>query len=126
MHRYMINAGFPETREAVTHWLELEFDDNTQQAFLAATGGMLNRADHVARMDRLLWAGRTNEARRMLPLVDGNRLLWAEARLALAGRAGDAETRLAQVPHKMPFLQHFMKQHLQEKAVTLIRADLGP
>ncbi|MGE0152739.1 MAG: transglycosylase SLT domain-containing protein [Reyranellaceae bacterium] len=84
--------------KARQYWLELEFDDPAQQAFLAAVGGMLSRADHVARLDRLLWAGRTNEARRMLPLMDGDRLLWAEARLALAGRAGDAESRLAAVP----------------------------
>jgi soluble lytic murein transglycosylase len=83
--------------KARQYWLELEFDDTTQLAFLSAVGSMLSRADHVARLDRMLWAGRTNEARRMLPLMDGDRLAWAEARLALAGRAGDAESRLATV-----------------------------
>lgn len=84
--------------KARQYWLELEFDDSTQQAFLSAVGSMLSQADHVARLDRMLWANRTNEARRLLPLVDGDRLLWAEARIALASRSGDAETRLAQVP----------------------------
>ena len=84
--------------KARQYWLELEFDDSTQQVFLSAVGSMLSQADHVARLDRMLWANRTNEARRLLPLVDGDRLLWAEARIALASRSGDAETRLAQVP----------------------------
>jgi soluble lytic murein transglycosylase len=84
--------------KARQYWLELEFDDNTQPAFLSAVGTMLGSADHVARLNRMLWAGRTNEARRMLPLMDGDRRVWAEARLALADRAGDAESRLAAVP----------------------------
>lgn len=90
----------PEAAKAKArqYWLELEFDDVTQEAFLAAVGTMLSRADHAARLDRLLWAGRANEARRMLPLMDGDRLAWAEARLALAARAGDAESRFAAVP----------------------------
>ncbi len=84
--------------KARQYWVELEFDDITQPAFLDAVGGMLSRLDHLARLDRLLWANRSNEARRMLPLMDSDRLLWAEARLALGSRTGDAESRFAAVP----------------------------
>ncbi|MGE0659615.1 MAG: lytic transglycosylase domain-containing protein [Reyranellaceae bacterium] len=92
-------AGPQAARDkARQYWTEMQFDDAWQQNYLAAMGGMLGRADHVARLDRLLWDNRIGEARRMLPLMDGDRLAWAEARIALIERAGDAETRLAQVP----------------------------
>jgi len=95
-------AGPQAARDkARQYWIDLEFDDATQGAYLAAMGNLLGPADHVARLDRLLWENRITDARRMLPLMDGNRLLWAEARIALAGRAGDAETRLAQVPQSL-------------------------
>ena len=84
--------------KARQYWIELVLDEPAEQAFLAAVGSMLGSADHLARLDRLLWRNRTNEARRMLRMVDGDRLLWAEARIALSGRAGDADTRFAAVP----------------------------
>ena len=93
-------TGGPAAAQAKArqYWLELEFDDPTQQAFLSAVGNMLTRADHIARLDRMLWAARSNDARRVMSLMDGDRLAWAEARLALQSRSGDAESRLAAVP----------------------------
>ena len=53
------------------------------------------------RIDRLLWDGQTEAARRMLPLVPARLSLLAEARLALAAQAPKAEALVARVPAQL-------------------------
>ena len=100
-------AGLREqARQAASAaWLRLEFSAADEQDFLDLARGYLRPADHIARADRLLWelkdANKDAEMRRLLPLLPADRQAWAKARLALLGRAGDAETLLGQVPQAL-------------------------
>ncbi|MFV3075721.1 lytic transglycosylase domain-containing protein [Niveispirillum fermenti] len=59
---------------------------------------LLRPEDHVARLDRLLWAGRTDEARRVMPLVSGGQRSLAEARIALAAMSPGVDGAVRRVP----------------------------
>jgi soluble lytic murein transglycosylase len=65
---------------------------------LTRFGAMLTPADHLARVDRLLWSGFASAAERLLPLIPADRRAWAEARIAMRRDAPDAAARLAAVP----------------------------
>lgn len=83
--------------EAVLAWRQIEMTAEEEAAFLAEHGGWL-AAHHAARLDMLLWAGNTEAAERMLPLVaDGWRRL-AEARMALRRDEPGVDARIAAVP----------------------------
>jgi soluble lytic murein transglycosylase len=82
-------------------WLELDFDSDDEADFLSAAGEYLRPADHLARLDLLLWDGKEDEAKRMLPRVDDGYRLVAAARMKLAERTRDAEAALAAVPAKL-------------------------
>lgn len=61
-------------------------------------GSALTPADHLARLDRLLWSGQTSAAARLLPLVSPDRRAWATARIALRTGGPGATAALANVP----------------------------
>ena len=50
------------------------------QTVLQRYHDVLREADHWARLDRLLWDGASEAARRMMPYVDGDHRSLAEAR----------------------------------------------
>lgn len=79
-------------------WQRTDFTDAEEAQFLALFGPLLSSADHAARMERLLGAGKQADARRLLPRLDGSRRALAEARLALMGRTGNADSLVAQLP----------------------------
>lgn len=56
---------------------------------------------HEARLDRLLWDGHLDSARRMLPLVDEGHRKLGEARLALRDLAPGVDVRIAAVPEAL-------------------------
>lgn len=89
-------AGAAEA-EAVRAWRELPLSAADEEALVALHGAAL-AAHHAVRLDRLLWQGRAEEARRMLPRIDAGRRLLAEARLALRDRADGVDARIAAVP----------------------------
>lgn len=60
--------------------------------------GLLMPADHAARLDQLLWAGKVDEARRVMPLVDPGHQAVAEARIALAAQSPSVDAALRRVP----------------------------
>ena len=82
-------------------WHGAGFGAVQEQNFLARYGDYLTRADHWARLDRLLWDGRRDEAHRMLPRVDKSRQLLADARLKLATQAPGAEAAVRKVPAEL-------------------------
>jgi len=65
---------------------------------LTRFGGVLTPADHMARVDHLLWSGFPSAAERLLPLVPAEHRAWAEARIAMRKDSRDAAAKLALVP----------------------------
>ena len=88
-------AGAAALRAA---WIEGDFTAAEEQALLARFAAMLRPEDQQQRLNRLLWHGEFDAARRMLPLVPADYRLLAEARLALAASAADAGRAVAKVP----------------------------
>jgi soluble lytic murein transglycosylase len=82
-------------------WIEGDFSPREEQRFLQKYRQLLRGADHIARLDNLLWDYRRNSGKRMLPLVpDGYRRL-AEARMRLQRRQGDLDKAIEAVPAEL-------------------------
>jgi soluble lytic murein transglycosylase len=84
-------------------WINGDFSTFDEKSFLQRYHAYLRTADHVQRLDRLLWDGNRDEAKRMLPRVPQGEQALAEARLALAALEPGAEHLIARVPAS---LQH--------------------
>jgi soluble lytic murein transglycosylase len=67
---------------AIEAWRTLSLNRAEEEALLAAHGALLE-AEHVERLDMLLWRGLTAEAERMLPLVDADWQALARARIGV-------------------------------------------
>jgi soluble lytic murein transglycosylase len=89
--------GIAEIRKV---WIGTEFGPFDERAILQKYGSYLRPADHVLRLDSMLWDGRFEAARRMLTMVDIGHRKSAEARIALAHQASNAERLLRQVPRE--------------------------
>lgn len=83
--------------QAMLAWLTQPMDPPVEAAFLDRWGDDL-KPGHEGRLDMLLWAGRSEEARRMFPRVSEGWRRLAEARLALAGDMPGVDTRIEAVP----------------------------
>jgi soluble lytic murein transglycosylase len=64
-------------------WVEMDFSDADEQQFLALYRQSLRPEDDIARLDRLLWEEKQDQATRLLPRVDDGHRLLALARLSL-------------------------------------------
>ena len=84
-----------QVREA---WIEDDFGEGEEGLFLERFAAQLDGAAHAARLDRLLWDGRTDQARRMLPRVRPAERASAAVRLKLQQSAPDVEAALAALP----------------------------
>ncbi|MDO9526483.1 MAG: lytic transglycosylase domain-containing protein, partial [Gemmobacter sp.] len=107
-------------------WVDLTFDAEEQAEFLAAEGPGL-AAHHIARLDRLLWADRGAEARRMYPLVPEGWQKLAEARLTLLANGANVDARIAAVPGDLaehPGLAHARFDWRARKGLTEGALDL--
>lgn len=93
-----VGAGAAALRTA---WIEGGFTPAEEHDLLARFSATLRPEDHQKRLDRLLWDGNADAARRMLPLVSADYHALAEARLALAADASDAGRLVAQVPTQL-------------------------
>jgi soluble lytic murein transglycosylase len=82
-------------------WRGIALTGAQETEFLGRFGNLLSADDHWARLDALLWAERTDEARRMLPRVAGDRRLLADARLKLMARTPDASAAVRALPAKL-------------------------
>lgn len=79
-------------------WVNNTFNRNDERRFLGRFERHLTAEHHRKRLDRLLWEGHEESARRMLVKVgDGDRAL-AQARLALMTKAGGVDAAIARVP----------------------------
>lgn len=75
-------------------WRELGFEFENEVDFLGRFQGVLTNADHVARVDRLIWENRGDQAQRGISLVTGPERSVLQARLSLSSRAANAEAAL--------------------------------
>lgn len=82
-------------------WVEDSFPRVEEEDFLGRFAGYLTRSDHNARLDRLLWDGEAEAARRMFPLVDQDRRALATARIQLRSGAAGVDQALAAVPRAL-------------------------
>jgi soluble lytic murein transglycosylase len=88
-------AGTTALRAA---WVDGDFSAEDEKKLLARYGALLRPEDHEKRLDRLLWNGEDDAARRTLPLVSIDRRKLAEARLAVAADAKNAGDLVAHLP----------------------------
>ncbi|MGD9509402.1 MAG: lytic transglycosylase domain-containing protein [Geminicoccaceae bacterium] len=85
----------PVLREA---WVRDDFGPDEEGLFLDRFGAALTAEAHSARLDRLLWDRRTDQARRMLPRVRPGERAQAAARLKLQLSDPGVEAALAALP----------------------------
>jgi peptidoglycan lytic transglycosylase len=99
----MINSGDLEGGTGLLRaiWIAADFGPLDEKNFLARHSAALRPEDQVQRIDRLLWDGQTEAARRILPLVPPDYRKVAEARLALAGQMASAEKLVAKIPGQL-------------------------
>jgi soluble lytic murein transglycosylase len=99
----MLNAGDLEGGTAALRatWVAADFGPLDEKNFLARHSASLRAEDHVQRIDRLLWEGQSEAAHRMLGILPADYRLLAEARLALAVQAANAEALAARVPAQL-------------------------
>lgn len=83
------------------YWREADFTADIEKTILAEFGGTLTRADHKARLDRLLYAERTDPALRTAKLLDKATQALADARIATIKRSRSAGKLLDAVPASM-------------------------
>jgi soluble lytic murein transglycosylase len=95
-----INAGRVDDGNARIRgvWINSDLTVFEEKTLLQRYHGVLREEDHIARLDRLLWDGKTEAARRMFPYVSPDYRLLAEARIKLAHLSRGFEKALAAVP----------------------------
>lgn len=71
---------------AVVAWTTEDFSQDQENTFLSRFGDTLTMADHVVRLDRLLWEGERDQALRMMKRVDPGHAALASARMRLQDR----------------------------------------
>lgn len=79
-------------------WVSANFGRHQEKKFRKRYRKYLTKADHTARLDRLLWDGQTSRARRMIPLVDAATQKLAMARISLRAFRGGVDWHISQVP----------------------------
>jgi len=79
-------------------WRDGGFEIEMEREILRNHGHLLDRQDHIARFDGLLWRGQRDAAVRMVKLVGRDMELLGVARMALRYRAPNVEAALARVP----------------------------
>jgi soluble lytic murein transglycosylase len=82
-------------------WIEMNFSAAMERRFYSRFRKMLTAEDHKARVDRLLWDGRSWEARRMLRRIKGGYNFVALARLRLRDYRGGVDWAIRRVPDDM-------------------------
>ena len=72
-------------------WIERKFTKRQSKDFYKRYKKVLRVKDHIQRIERLTWIGRSYEARRMLPLISKNKRNLYNAKIILRRRAGNAD-----------------------------------
>src|SRR5437667_353402 len=82
-------------------WTDLDGGEDEEKQLVTRFGALLKSQDHVARLDRLLWEGKQDAAKRMMGRVDAGYRALAEARMALRNEKKNADKLVAKVPKKL-------------------------
>ena len=82
-------------------WLKGTFSRARERAFLKEFNSLFSKADHKARLARLLWDGHANSARRMLRRVGSDYRRLAEARISLMTSSYGVDAAIAKVPKSL-------------------------
>ena len=114
-------------------WIGADFGPLDEKNFIARYSAAIRAEDHAKRVDRLLWDGQTEAARRMLPLVPADYRTLADARLALAAQSSKAEAFVARVPAQLradpgltyELLRSRRKRDLIDAAVQILLSQPG-
>ncbi len=86
-------------RRTVRHaWINMNFAARNERRFYTRFRRMLTAQDHVDRLDRLLWDGRSWEARRMLRRVKDKDRIVAVARMRLRRNRGGVDWAIRRMP----------------------------
>ena len=91
----------PAANLVKTVWIENGFNKREQQEFLRNYGQFLKAEDHSARLHRLLWDGRSTEAKRLFNLVSPGEQAIAIARIRLQQMAKGVDSAINRVPEAM-------------------------
>ena len=78
-------------------WVTDDYDKTTEGRLLDKYHGILREQDHVRRIDRLLWEGRTEDAKRLLKYVHYDYQRLFQARIALADDKSNAPTDVVNI-----------------------------
>jgi len=79
-------------------WRLLLLGERVEREILSAFGDLVGPEDHAARADLMLWERRFVDAQRMMPLLDADRRMLAQARMALARSGTNTASAVASVP----------------------------
>lgn len=82
-------------------WIRDTHNVKDQHVVLRRYGKLLSQADHIARLDNLLWDGHRNSANRLLRRVPTGIRRLAEARIGLMVSAGNVDTLVGRVPARL-------------------------
>jgi soluble lytic murein transglycosylase len=98
MARYKITKD-PEKLQMMIReaWVADTYDKNTEMKILSKYHSILRTVDHIHRIDRLLWEGNDEEAKRLLKYVSKDYQRLFQARMALAEDKFSAPVSLARV-----------------------------
>jgi soluble lytic murein transglycosylase len=88
-------AGIALIREV---WINGDLSGFDEQSLLQRYAGVIRKEDHLKRLDRLVWDGNEDQARRMYPRVPPEWRTLAHARFRLAEMAPGVEKLVAKVP----------------------------
>ena len=133
-------VGGEEDRAAAlvrTAWVEGSFGSRELRETHRRYRSMLRPEDHIARLDRLVWANHARAARRMYRYVDEGYQLLAEARLTLRARQGGVDRAIGRVPSELRDHPGLVYERLRwrrakgrdDDAIALLQTrprDLGP
>ena len=99
----LLAAGRTRSGEAILKdaWINENFTAVEARAFHQRHKALLDKNDHIQRLDRLLWDGRFSDARRMYRRVDRAHQRLAEARIILHARKNGVDAAIGQVPKSL-------------------------
>ena len=99
----LVGAGKSDRAAALvrTAWIEDSFGARELRETWRRYRSLLRPEDHVARLDRLVWANHGRAARRMFRYVDEGYQRLAQARLTLRARASGVDWAIERVPRAL-------------------------
>jgi soluble lytic murein transglycosylase len=91
-------AGINQIRDV---WINADLSAFDEKSILQRYPGVMRTEDHIKRLDRLVWDGETDAAKRIMVRVPQDYRLLADARLKLAAFQPGVERAVAKVPPQL-------------------------